>query len=49
VPWIYLYTHKRHVLPSVKGRKAPVIQKTPTRVPKGNAVVGEKRVVVKKY
>ncbi len=38
----------RRVLPAHKGRKAAVIRKTPTRVPKANSLSADKKVLVKK-
>ena len=38
----------RRVLPARKGRKAPVIRKTPTRVRKANSSSSDKKVLVKK-
>jgi hypothetical protein len=38
----------RHVLPARKGRKAAVIKKTPTRVPKAFSSLADRKVLVKK-
>jgi Ulp1 family protease len=45
---VILGSTDRHVLPARKGRKAVVIRKTPTRVPKSNSSSADKKGLVKK-